>query len=303
MQADAGRKRWGRRRAAGRARRRWCARAALGLAGALLATGAQAVPVTLEDASALLTVDPVAAEGLSAWTVNGVQHVRTQRLFVRVGDAGPEVPVDTLALDASLASDTDADGRHDTLFLRYLDPAERFRLEIRFVLDGSPFAPVQAGAASDLATQITLVNTGVSVLDVSLFQYTAVDLFGSFVDDEATFGPPGGANTATVTDSSGLATYQSVFTRAPDGVEAALFGATLGRLLDGTATTLDGSLSASGDVTLAASWDAMLAPGGALLLSQDQQVLVLPIPEPATALMLGLGLAGLALHRRQETRA
>lgn len=283
--------------------RMWDLLPALALGLAAGAGPAWSVPVTLEDGSALVEVDAAGADGLTAWTVNGVQHLRTQRLFVRVGDAGPETPAHLLDLDAQVASDTDADGKDDTLFLRWLDPQERFRLEVRFALDGTPFAPVEAGAASDLATQITLSNTSGAPLDVWLFQYTDVDLLGSFVDDAALWTPAGAANTVAVSDATGLARYESVFTRRPDAIEASVFDALLASLGDGAATALSGALSAEGDVTLGAAWSALLAPGGSLLVSQDQQVRVVPIPEPGTGVLVAGGLAlGAALRRRARGR-
>ena len=54
-----------------------------GLAGvlalvSLAAPPSSAAPIHLEDGVAFLEVDPASQDGLTAWTVNGVQHVRTQ---------------------------------------------------------------------------------------------------------------------------------------------------------------------------------------------------------------------------------
>lgn len=267
---------------AGDARAASRAAALAGIAAGLFVAGpAAALPVTLEDASAVVTVEPDSQDGVSGWAVNGVTHVRTQWFWVRVGDAGPETSIDALTETARVASDTDADGDPDTLVLGLADPQARFSMQLRWSLAGSPFGPPTAGAASDLALQITLTNTSGGALDVSLFQYTDVDLFGSFVDDSALWsGGGGGPNTATVGDSTGLATWESVFTPRPTAVEASLFDGALASLNDGTATALSGALAASGDVTVTALWQAVLGPGASLLVSQDQQIRVSPIPEP-----------------------
>jgi hypothetical protein len=275
---------------------------ALGLAlGALgAAAPAHAVPVTLQDGSAVVTVDPSSPDGVSGWAVNGVTHLRTQWFWLRVGDAGPEASIDALTETARLASDTDADGQADTLFLALADPAQRFTMELRWSLTGTPFGPVTAGAASDLALQLALLNTSGGPLDVTLFQYTDVDLFNTFVDDSALWsGGPGVPNTARVTDSTGLAEWESVWTPRPTAVEASLYDVVLASLLDGDPTTLTGALAAAGDVTVTAAWRALLPAGGALLLSQDQQIRVAPIPEPSLALLVGGGLAALAASRRR----
>ncbi len=265
-----------------------------------LAGPAAAVPVVLQDGSAVVSIDPGSQDGVHGWAVNGVTHVRTQWLWTRVGSDGPEASIDTLAETARVISDTDADGSADTLFLALTDPLERFSLELRWSLAGSPFGPLTAGAASDLALQLTLTNTSGSPLDISLFQYTDVDLFGSFVDDAALWSGSGGPNTALVTDSTGLVEWESVFTPRPSAVEASLFDSALAGLNDGAATSLSGALSADGDVTVAAVWRALLAPGASLLVSQDQQIRVVPIPEPSLAVLLGSGLTGLAMARRRS---
>ena len=276
---------------------------ALGALGglALAAAPASALPVTLQDGSAVVAVDPGSPDGVSAWAVNGVVHLRTQWFWLRVGDAGPETSIDALTETARVASDTDADGQTDTLFLALADRAARFAMELRWSLAGTPFAPITAGAASDLALQLRLTNTSGGPLDVTLFQYTDVDLFNSFVDDSALWsGGPGGPNTALVTDSTGLAEWESVWTPRPTAVEASLYDTALASLLDGDPTALTGALAAAGDVTVSAAWRAVLGAGGSLLVSQYQQIRVAPIPEPSLALLVGSGLAILSASRRRR---
>lgn len=268
--------------------------AGLVLAGTLAgAQPAAAVPVVLQDGSAVVNVDPDSQDGVNAWAVNGVAHLRTQSFWVRVGGSGPETSIDTLDETARVATDTDADGQADTLFLALADPVERFALELRWSLTGSPFAPPSAGAASDLALQLTLSNTSGGPLDITLFQYTDVDVFQSAVDDSAAWSGAGGANTATITDSTGLAEWESVWTPRPSAVEASLYDTVLASLLDGDPTALSGALVATGDVTVTAAWRALLAAGGTLLVSQDQQVRVAAVPEGSVVGLLGAGLVAM----------
>lgn len=281
---------------------RWLQRlgpVALALSG--VATAVHALPVTLEDGAALVVIDPAAPEGLSPWTVDGVVHVREQSFWWRVGGAGGEQPLSALDLASLFSSDTDGDGDLDTLSLSFSDPDGRFDLQARWSLLGAPFGSPTSGTGADLAVQLSVVNRTAGVLDFHLFQYTDVDVFGSFADDSALFGSPG---QVSVSDGSGLAVFESVWLPAPGSFEAALFDALLASLGDGAPSVLSGAAATGpGDVTFAVAWNALLAPGGSFLMSQDQQVRVAPIPEPGIALLLGSGLAGLALARRSARGA
>lgn len=274
---------------------------ALAVALALAAGPSAAVSVTLADGASVVTLDPDAPEGLSAWAVDGVTHVREQGFWWRVGVGGGEQPLSALDLTSSLSSDTDGDGDLDTLTLGFADPAGRFDVQARWSLLGAPFGAPTSGTGADLAVQLAVLNRTGSVLDFHLFQYTDADLFGSFADDAALFSSPGHA---TVTDGSGLAAWESAWLPTPGGFDAALYGALLASLADGAPSALSGAGAAGpGDVTLAVSWSALLAPGGSFLISQDQQVRVAPIPEPGVGLLLGSGLAGLAIGRRRACRS
>jgi hypothetical protein len=280
-----------------------------GLGVGLLLLGAAepaaAVPVTLQDGSAVVSLDPDSQDGVSGWAVNGITHLRTQWVWLRVGDTGPETSIDALAETARLLSDGDGDGQDDTLVLGLADPQQRFTLELRWTLTGSPFGPPSAGATSDLAFQLAFTNTSGAPLDFALFQYTDVDLFNTFADDDVAWSGAGAPDTATATDSTGLATWQSVWDPAPAAVDAATFDTTLASLNDGAPTTLSGALSASGDVTVAAAWRAFFLDGsnGTIELGQQQQLRIAPVPEPALLALLAGGLAALASRPRDGVRS
>lgn len=287
-----------RRRGRARSARLVVAGLCASLASALGSAPAASSPILLEDRSALLQFDPASTTGVTSWTLDGVTHLRSQSLWFRVGDAGPESPLADLVRGEPLASDTNASGRADTLFQVFSDPRARFEVELRLSLLGAPFAGPAAGTSADLAAQIALVNRSEGPLELSLFQFTDVDLFGSFSDDVLELGGSGTPNTARITDASGLGLYESVWTPRPDAVEATLFDQSLASLEDDTPTALSGATQSTGDVTLTVAWQARLPAGGALLLSQDQSIRVASIPEPRLAWLLAL--AGLALLGRSS---
>ncbi|MGH0033972.1 MAG: PEP-CTERM sorting domain-containing protein [Myxococcota bacterium] len=262
----------------------------------LLASGAQALPVDLVDDNASARIDPTSPIGLAGWNVAGINHVSRQSLYVRVGDAGPEVPLSDLPASAPVLSDSDGDGDDDVLALTYASDA--LAIDVRWSLDGGPLGPPSAGASASLGLQVNARNLSGQVLDLHLFQYTDVDLFGTFADDALAITPATGSNTATAIDSTALALYEAVFTPAASAVEAATFGTTLPRLEDGQAIALDGALDALGDVTWTAEFSSLLAPGGSLSLALGQRIEVAGVPEPGSALSLGVALCGWALRRR-----
>ena len=105
--------------------------AALGLFAAALP--ASAAPILLEDGVAFLEVDPESSDGLTAWTLNGVPHVRTQSFWVRTSAASPEQPLGGAPLVSSVATDASGDGRDDTLAVAYsLGAGARIDLAMRW---------------------------------------------------------------------------------------------------------------------------------------------------------------------------
>jgi hypothetical protein len=277
---------------------RWLARSTCWIAVfAALVAGERSIaaPILLEDGVALLEVDPAAQDGLTGWTVNGVAHVRTQSFWIG-GDAG-ERPLASLDLVSALPDDANGDGHDETLTLSYSDPSGEFDVTLLYVLSGTAIGDPTVGSA--LSVDITLqAFEGGPIAPFRIFEYTDVDLFTSYADDEALFS--GTPLAARVTDSSGLGSYESSWDRAPTAVEAALFEGTLASLLDASPTTLSDALAASGDVTLAAMWN--VAPGAGELITWNQTQTIRAVPEPGAALLVALGLTALGVRRQEIAR-
>jgi hypothetical protein len=264
-------------------------------ASALAAAPAAALPVGLTAGVATVEIETTNG-GVAAFTVNGAVHVREQGLYWRAGATGGESSFGALVLGATSASDADSDGDLDTLVLGFADAGGRFDVEARWSLAGSDPAGPLSGASATLAFDLSVVNRSASVLDLTLFQYTDADLFGSFADDTAEFGA---ANGGAVQDGSELGTWAAAWDVAPDGIEASIFGVLLASLGDGAPTALSGATSAGpGDVTLGVAFRALLDPGASFTRSQVQEIAIAPIPEPGVAALFGAGLAALAAAGR-----
>lgn len=266
--------------------------AALGLLAAALP--ASAAPILLENGVAFLEIDPESPDGLTGWTVNGVPHVRTQSFWIGTA-GGPEIPLSDLSLFLVQTDDADGDGVTDGLGLIYTRP-DGPPVGIGYKLTGSAI-----GASGPLVSELRIdvrIFESEDGETIRLVQYTDVDLFNSYADDEALLS--GTPLAAVVTDSSGLGRYESSWSLAPGAVEASVYDSLLASLLDGNPTTLTNALFASGDVTLGAAWDIEIPFFESLTFSQTQSIRI--VPEPGTLLLLAAGLAGLVARRQEMTR-
>lgn len=256
--------------------------------------GALGAPILLEDGVAFVTIDPESQDLVSAWTVDGVPHLRTQGFWLRIGPASSETPLSSAPPAAIDATDSNGDGSVDALHLVYRGPNDLYEVQLRYAFSGTAIG-APGLPSSELSLDVTLTALQ-GALPLSLFQYADVDLFTSY-DDDASEGIAGGV---AITDMSGLGRYESTWSRSPDVLEVAPYDALLASLNDAFATLLIDHLLMSGDVTFAAQWYETLMPGASISLSQTQTIRV--VPESGVALLLALGLAGLAARRKEVGR-
>jgi len=273
------------------------------------------VQVTLEDRNSVASVVVAgsAADGMTAWAVDGCNQLTQQWFWYRVGPTGREIPLGDLSCIWQ-ATNSNWEPGLDTVVLRFCDvpfdwsrgqpvpgPGATLEVDVTYVLRGG----ATGTGASGIAESITVTNLSGSLLDLHFFQYSDFDLAGSPTDDAAEIlagvaasqrgtGPAGTMVSETaVTANGGL---------RPTRWEAGLKANLLGKLTDADADDL-GNVAGPvgpGDLAWAFQWDVGLTAGGVgstLSISKDKSIG--HVPEPGTLAMLAAAGAGLTVRRKR----
>lgn len=185
--------------------------------------------VSLVDRNSTLTIDLASDAGLKDWVVDGVDQLRQQWFWYRIGPTGPESSIDKLGLVGSKASDNDWDDGNEHLGALYGNP-NGLTVELAFTLSGGSPGSLQ----SDIAETLTIANHGSTALDFHFFQYCDLDLGDTSYDISAVIL---GGNTARQVSENVWAS-ETVLTPPPSHREVSYFDDLLSRLRDGGPTTL-----------------------------------------------------------------
>jgi PEP-CTERM motif len=260
---------------------------------ALVPLAAEAAPVLLEDANSSLVIDTTSPfAGAFDWRVDGLNQLKRQWFWYRIGDFGPEAAIDTLLQGPAGATDTNFDGEDDTYFVRYFGPD--FSIDLRYGLTGG----LPGSDSGSIATDILVTNTGAGALFFNLFAYSDFDVDGTILGDTVQF-----TNANAVRQKDGQTVLEAAYTPPSAHHEGTFSGFTLASLLDGGPTTLS-DLPAIGDppigpsdLTWSLQWIRKIDPGQSMPINIGT---TLSVPEPSTlALMLG-GVASFGLWRRRR---
>jgi len=257
----------------------------------------EAAPVTLEDSNSSLVIDTASPfAGAFDWRIDGLNQLKRQWFWYRIGDSGPEAAIDTLLQGPSGATDTNFDGDLDTYFVRFTDNTNNFTLDLRYGLSGGS----TGSESGSMSTDIIVTNTGANSLFFNLFAYSDFDVDGTILNDTVQF-----VNANAVRQEDGQTVLEAAYTPPSAHHEGTYSGFTLASLMDGLPTTLS-DLPAIGapplgpsDLTWSLQWIRKIDPGQSMPINLGTTV---SVPEPSTlALLLG-GIASFGLWRRRRTR-
>jgi hypothetical protein len=271
-----------------------CAAFLLLLAGTVVRSDAQTF--FLNDGNSTVQVKADSTAGMTSYLVDGVNQVKDQWFYYRIGNSGPESPIETIG--SLVWSQSEA----RSLDLTYGNSLYSARV-VYTLTGGTP-----GTGSSSLNEAITFLNKSTtSALSLRFFDYSDFDLTGVSGGQSLQFGtsvapPPTWVKTNTFTQTKGvnsLTTTVASGINFPSHVEADLYSQTLTSLTDPNPTTLSDAMGpVYGDVTGAFEWDVTLGAGASLTISK---LISMQIPEPSALGLLALGLAA-TLCRRRRTR-
>ena len=250
-----------------------------------------ATVVALEDKNSTAEIaldpnlgDPNSVAGQFSWVVDGVEQIYQQWFWYRIGDVGPEAPLDEIGLQASVTLDRDGEPGDEKVLALYDNT------DVRVVLSFSLAGGEIGSNASDILEIIEITNLTGSSMDLSFFQYVDFDLGGDPNDKSVEII---GGNTAIQEDFS-LRISETAVVPTPTHYEVAVLPTIIAKLTDGDADNLDDVAGpvTNGDLAWAFQWDLTLSSNQTALIAKNKTLnSVIPAPSAiggGLALMLGV---------------
>jgi hypothetical protein len=282
--------------------------AVLGLAAMVMgASSAKADVVSLTatpGAAATMNTGNTGTQGVNSLTVNGVQNVKDQWFYFRVGTGpGAFAPISSLT-QMSINKPISQGGTEPnnqvlvTYSGSYAPPAGG---TVPFTISALYSLGASTNGAS-LAQTVTVNDTSsTAALPISIIEYNDYDLNGSAANDSVAIT---GGNTATQTKSGSTVIAAEInSTPPPTEFQAALSPTLQTAITSPTFTTLNGtSTTGPGDASFGFEWDTTVAAAGSYIISKTSTLS--NVPEPASGMLVlgGMSLFGLR-RRRTASRA
>ena len=242
------------------------------------------------------------AGGLSPWAVDGVNQLNLQSFYYSVG-SGPAASIYSIGLPSAPSLTTNISKTIVALNTTYANAT--LSVGTLFSLQSSP---VGSGKAT-LAETFTINNLSATTQVFHFYQYSDFDLGAVSGGQSLQFSSSGSGQQYQVvqTDSSGrsltgLITGVTGGSSAQSEVQAGLYDGTRFGLGGGGSVTLNNTLSAGpGNVDYAYEWDATLAAGSSLTISEIQSdIQSVLVPEPSSVTLVGSGMLALVLLYRRR---
>ena len=241
--------------------------------GGLLTDGNSSVGLSLNSSA-----------GLTNWLVNGINQVRQQWFWFRIGGGGPEADISTIS--APVTSSANA----HQLTVTYDLPGQ-YGVTVKYDLSG--------GLNPSLTEAVTIANHTTGILDFHFFEYGHVTLGNSTANQSVLFTSDLTGITSVGQYGTGGQSYQSAFTLSGSRAEAGLttdVPNTLAKLTDANPTTLNNNQSSGpGDATYGVEWDLSINAGASKQIS-----ILTSVPEPSVVGLGALGLISLVGMRRKS---
>jgi hypothetical protein len=237
------------------------------------------------------------AGGVTQWTMDGVNQLNLQSFYYSVG-SGPAASIYTIGLPSAPTITTNLSKTTVTLNTTYADPT--ISVGTQFQIQS---APVGTGKAT-LAQTFTIENLSPTAQILHFYQYSDFDLGGVSGGQNVQFSSNGSGLQYQVvqTDSTGrtltgLITGLAGGTDAQSEVQAGLVDGNRFGLGSGNPVTLNNTLTAGlGNVDYAYEWDATVAAGSSIIISETEAV----VPEPSSVVLVAFGMLALVLLYRRS---
>ena len=237
------------------------------------------------------------ASGITQWTIDGVNQLNLQSFYYSVG-SGPAASIYTIGLPSAPVITTNIPKTTVALNTTYADSIISVR-----TLFSIQSSPIGSGNAT-LAQTLTINNLSATDQVFHFYQYSDFDLGGVSGGQNLQFTDNGSGKYYQVVQTgstgitlTGLVTGVSGGSSAQLEVQAGLFDGNKFGLGSVNPVTLDNTLTAGpGNAVYAYEWDATLAPGNSITISEIQAV----VPEPSSVALVASGMLALALLNRRR---